>query len=115
MIGRETRMLLRHYLEQGGSKSAVARQLGINRDTLHRWIERAIWIAIFDATPLRYGPRPPVPTKLDPWAANWCCRLSDFRPPQLSVLQPPSTHGRKPIPGHALEGVSRHVGTLRES
>jgi transposase-like protein len=38
MIGRETRMLLRHYLEQGGSKSAVARQLGINRDTLHRWI-----------------------------------------------------------------------------
>ena len=28
MIGRETRMLLRHYLEQGASKSALARQLG---------------------------------------------------------------------------------------
>ena len=27
MIGRETRMLLRHYLEQGTSKSALARQL----------------------------------------------------------------------------------------
>ena len=24
-------------------------------------------------------------------AAIWCCRLSDFRPPQLSVLQPPLT------------------------
>ena len=38
MIGRETRMLLRHYLEQGASKSALARQLGISRDTIHRWI-----------------------------------------------------------------------------
>ncbi len=38
MIGREKRMLLRHYLEQGGSKSALARQLGISRDTVHRWI-----------------------------------------------------------------------------
>ena len=27
MFGRETRMLLRHYLEQGTSKSALARQL----------------------------------------------------------------------------------------
>jgi transposase-like protein len=38
MIGRETRMLRRHYLEQGASKSALARQLGISRDTIHRWI-----------------------------------------------------------------------------
>ena len=38
MIGRETRMLLRHYLEQGASKSALARQLGVSRDTIHRWI-----------------------------------------------------------------------------
>lgn len=29
MIGRERRMLLRHYLAQGVSKSALARQLGI--------------------------------------------------------------------------------------
>lgn len=38
MIGRERRMLLRHYLEQGVSKSALARQVGISRDTIHRWI-----------------------------------------------------------------------------
>jgi len=36
MIGRETRMLLRQYLAQGASKSALARQLGISRDTIHR-------------------------------------------------------------------------------
>ena len=29
-------MLLRHYLEQGVSKSALARQLGISRDTIER-------------------------------------------------------------------------------
>ncbi|CAN5792038.1 hypothetical protein BH23GEM5_BH23GEM5_28620 [soil metagenome] len=38
VIGRETRMLLRHYIEQGVSKSALARKLGISRDTIHRWI-----------------------------------------------------------------------------
>jgi transposase-like protein len=38
MFGRETRMLLRHYLEQGATKSALARQLGVSRDTIHRWI-----------------------------------------------------------------------------
>jgi hypothetical protein len=31
-------MLLRHYLAQGESESALARQLGISRDTVHRWI-----------------------------------------------------------------------------
>jgi hypothetical protein len=36
MIGRETRMRLRHYLEQRASKSALARQLGVSRDTIHR-------------------------------------------------------------------------------
>ena len=31
MIGRETRVLLRHYLEQGLSKAAVARLAGVSR------------------------------------------------------------------------------------
>ena len=38
MIGRETRVLLRHYLEEGASKAAVARRLGVSRRTVHRWI-----------------------------------------------------------------------------
>ena len=38
MFGRETRMLLRHYLEQGTTKSVLARRLGVSRDTIHRWI-----------------------------------------------------------------------------
>ena len=31
MIGRETRVLLRHYLEEGASKAEVARRLGVSR------------------------------------------------------------------------------------
>ena len=62
MIGRETRMLLRHYLEQGANKSALARQLGVSRDTLHRWIRDGALERDLDTTPVRYGPRRPVPT-----------------------------------------------------
>ena len=32
-------MLLRHYLEQGMSKAALARYLGISRRTVYNWIE----------------------------------------------------------------------------
>ena len=34
MYARERRVLLRHYLEQGLSKSEIARMLGIGRRTL---------------------------------------------------------------------------------
>ncbi len=36
MIGRETRVLLRHYLEQGLSKAAVARRCGVSERTVYR-------------------------------------------------------------------------------
>ena len=35
----ETRMLLRHYLEQGISKAELSRRFGVSRRTIHRWIE----------------------------------------------------------------------------
>jgi len=36
VIGREKRMLLRHYLDEGLSKSAIARKLDLSRDTIYR-------------------------------------------------------------------------------
>ena len=39
MIGREKRVLLRHYLEQGMPKAAIARHLGVSRRTVYNWIE----------------------------------------------------------------------------
>ena len=38
MIGREKRVLLRHYLEQGMTKAAMARHVGVSHDTIYRWI-----------------------------------------------------------------------------
>ena len=34
MIGREKRVLLRHYLEQGMPKATIARHLGVSRRTI---------------------------------------------------------------------------------
>jgi len=79
MIGRQTRMLLRHYLEQGGSKSAPARQLGISRETNYRWIQDGDLDRDLDTMPVRYGPRRPVPTKLDAFKANIETRLAAYR------------------------------------
>jgi len=67
MFGRETRMLLRHYLEHGKSKSALARELGVSRDTIHRWIRADDLDRDLDEIPVRYGPRRAAPTKLDPY------------------------------------------------
>ena len=38
MYGREKRVLLREYLEQGWTKSALAEKLGISRRTVYHWI-----------------------------------------------------------------------------
>ena len=78
MFGRETRMLLRHYLEQGTSKSALARQLGISRDTVHRWIREGDLDRDLDAAAVCYGPRPPVATKLDAYKPIIEARLAAY-------------------------------------
>jgi transposase len=85
MIGREKRMLLRHYLEQGTKKSALARELGISRDTIHRWIRAGDLDRDLDAGAVRYGPRPPVPTKLEAYKGIIEARLTAF--PQLSAVR----------------------------
>src|SRR5919106_1395443 len=85
MFGRETRMLLRHYLEQGTSKSALARQLGVSRDTIHRWIRAGDLDRDLDEGGVRYGPRPPVATKLDAYKPIIEARLAAY--PELSAVR----------------------------
>ena len=78
-------MLLRHYLEQGASKSALARQLGVSRDTIHRWIRDGELDRDLDIEPVRYGPRRPVPTKLDAYRPIIETRLAAY--PALSAVR----------------------------
>ena len=40
MHGWEPRVLVRHYLEQGLSKAAIAERMGVNRRTLYYWLAR---------------------------------------------------------------------------
>lgn len=84
MIGLETHVLLRHHLDQGLSKSAVARLLGIDRRTLTRWIAAGELDRDLDQPP-KYGPRPPRPSKLDPFKAVIAQRLTDY--PLLSSVR----------------------------
>src|SRR5215204_1022681 len=85
MCGRETRMLLRHYLEQGASKSELSRQLGVSRDTIHRWIRDGDLERDVDAEAVRYGPRPSVATKLDAYKPIIEARLTAY--PELSSVR----------------------------
>ena len=85
MIGRETRMLLRHYLEQGASKSALARQFEVSRETIYRWIRDGDLDRDLDTTPVRYGPRRLVATKLDAYKGIIETRLAAY--PALSAVR----------------------------
>jgi transposase len=78
-------MLLRHYLEQGASKSALARQLGVSRDTIHRWIRDGELDRDLDTAPVQYGPRRPVRTKLDAYKPILETRLAAY--PALSAVR----------------------------
>lgn len=78
MFGREQRVLLRHYLEQGVPKAALARQLGVSRRTIYHWLETGQLDRELDNEAVCYGPRGPMPTKLDPYRGIIDERLGEF-------------------------------------
>ena len=85
MYGREKRVLLREYLEQGWTKSALAQKLGISRRTLYHWIETGQLERDMDAEVARYKERPAVARKIDPYRPIIDSRLQAF--PLLSAVR----------------------------
>ena len=83
MIGREKRVLLRHYLEQGLSKAAIARELGISRRTVYHWIKTGQLDRTVDETAVQYGPRERPPSILDPYKPLIRTRLAEY--PKLTA------------------------------
>jgi transposase len=67
VIKWEIRVLLSHYLDQGLSKGAIARQLGINRRTINRWIATGQLGREVDTGQVRRPVRRAGPSKLDPF------------------------------------------------
>ena len=85
MYGREKRVLLREYLEQGGSKAELAERLGMDRRTIHRWIQSGQVDRELDDETVRYEPRPPVRRKIDDYRGIIHSRLEEF--PKLSAVR----------------------------
>ena len=83
MHGWETRMLLRHYLQRGVSKAALARRFGVSRRTIHEWVETGQLDRDLSSGGARYSPRPAVPHKLAPYTGIIEARLDEF--PGLSA------------------------------
>jgi transposase len=81
LIGRETRVLLRHYLEQGMSKAALAAKFGLSRRTIYHWIRTGQLDRDLEEE-VHYSPRPPVISKLEPYKPILRARLDAY--PKLS-------------------------------
>src|SRR3990172_434950 len=82
MYDWEPRVLLRHYLEQGLSKTAIAERGGISRRTVHYWIDSGQLDRDLDAASVHYPPRP---TKLDRHHALIRQRLDTY--PELTAVR----------------------------
>jgi transposase len=85
MYGRVQRVLLRHYLEQGLSKTEVARMLGVSRRTVYHWIESGQLDRELDEAPAQYSARPPVARKVDPYLEVINARLAEY--PKLTATR----------------------------
>ena len=83
MHGWESRMLLKHYLEQGVSKAELSRRFGISRRTIHSWIESGQLDRDLSSGESSYTPRARVAHKLDAYKAIINERLEQF--PKLSA------------------------------
>ncbi len=75
MLSREELIVLRHYVKEGLPKTVIAEKLGINRRTVHRYLANG-------KQEPQYGPRPPRPSKLDPYKEYLLGRIETY--PELS-------------------------------
>ena len=82
MYSWEPRVLLRHYLEQGLSKTVIAARVGVSRRTLYRWLARGQVDRDLDATAVRHPARR---TKLDPYKPLLEERLVTY--PELTAVR----------------------------
>jgi len=85
MIGWKRRILLKDYLEQGMTKTAVAEKFGVSRRTVYHWIKTGQLDRDLSPEALRYGPRPPVPRKIDPYTSIILERLDAYS--ELSAVR----------------------------
>ena len=79
MLSKEELIVLRHYAKGGQTKTAIAKNLGINRRTVHRNLSNG-------KDEPEYGPRPRRPSKLDHYKVYLMGRIETY--PELSAQSP---------------------------
>ena len=103
-------MLLKHYLERGVSKTELSRRFGVNRRTIHSWVETGQLDRDLSAGAGGYRRRPPVVHKLDTYKAIIDARLEEF--PKLSAKRLFDEVRAAGYPG-GYERVRHYVNTVR--
>jgi transposase len=78
MLSKEAFIVLHHYLDEGLTKTAIAKKLGVSRRTVQRYVGS-------DKREPSYSPRPRRPTLLDPFKRYLDGRLEAF--PELSAVR----------------------------
>jgi len=78
MHTRGTRVLLRHYLEQGVGKAELARRFGVSRRTVYNWIGTGQLDRDLDDAAVHYAPRPSVSRQLDAYRGIIQARLQSY-------------------------------------
>ena len=84
MYGWDTLVLLRHLLDEGLSKTAIARRLGVSRRVIYHWLATGQLDRDLAAPPPRRRP-PPRRTKLDAFLPIITARLEDY--PELTAVR----------------------------
>jgi transposase len=92
------------------SKAAIARKLGISRRTVHHLIATGQLDREMDADPVVYGPRRPMPSKLDPYKPLIDARLAEY--PKLTAVRLFEEARAAGYPG-SYNQVKRYVRTAR--
>jgi transposase len=103
MLSKEEYFVLRHYLGEGVSKTAIAKKLGISRMTVYRH-------AVSSKTEPVYGPRLPRKTLLDPYKDYIRGRLKIY--PELSAVRLFKEIGEMGYPGK-LTRVKEFVRSIK--
>lgn len=83
MYGWERLVLLKHLLDQGLSKTAIAHQLGVSRRSVYHWITTGQLERDLSGSGLRV--RVTRPTQLEPYRAILTTRLGTY--PELSAVR----------------------------
>jgi len=84
VYGWDTLVLLRHLLDEGLSKTAIARRLGVSRRVIYHWLATGQLDRDLAAPPPRRRPGPRR-TKLDAFVPLITVRLSDY--PELTAVR----------------------------